>query len=186
MSPEETARSGFTDSVEEVPFRAEMEHSFGRSFADVRAYRGPNARAAATALGARAYTRGMQIAFGEDSPSKEVVAHELTHVVQAGEADGGVRAKSAVSSAGDAHEREADRVGGLVASGQPSGPVAETAGSKISRIDVWDVLNYRHRRRRRGTRGDPEQPCSADLAGSDRLDRTQRPVHAGGVQGALP
>jgi len=116
-----------------------MESSFGESFADVRAYSGPEAKAASDGLGARAYAVDNQIAFGTD-PSKELVAHELTHVVQQRRGSTAVQAKS-VSSKGDAHEQEADSVASVVASGGSArGLISHTTQSDVSR-DVFDVLN---------------------------------------------
>jgi hypothetical protein len=61
-----------------VPFLSEMEQLFGQSFADVRAFFDP---AAAQALSADAVTDGETIVFS-GPPTREVVAHEIAHVVQ--------------------------------------------------------------------------------------------------------
>ncbi len=146
-----------------------MERSFGRSFTDILVYRGPEARAAANALGARAYVLGNQIAFADDAPSKEVVAHELTHVVQQNGGSKVVRAKSEVSRPEDAHEKEADRIGNLVASGQPSGAVSQPATSAVSRLDVWDLLNVGTggaAAERELTKNSPARQTLDDLIGS--------------------
>ena len=68
--------------------RAFFEPRFGASFADVRVHTGPRAAAAAKALNARAFTTGRDVVFGdgEYAPTArsggELLAHELTHVVQ--------------------------------------------------------------------------------------------------------
>ncbi len=71
--------------------RERMEAVFGRPFGDVRVMVGGSAAAASDALGARAFTVGTDIYFGagEWAPGTptfdRLLAHELTHVVQAQE-----------------------------------------------------------------------------------------------------
>ncbi len=68
--------------------RAFFEPRFGRDFGDVRVHSRPEAAAAANTLRARAFTHGSDIVFGagEFSPGtrsgRQLLAHELTHVVQ--------------------------------------------------------------------------------------------------------
>ena len=68
--------------------RAYFEPRLGHSFAGVRVHTGAGAAAAATRLGARAFTHGSDVAFasGEYAPQTEggrrLLAHELVHVVQ--------------------------------------------------------------------------------------------------------
>ena len=68
--------------------RSFFEGQFGQDFGDVRVHTGPRADRAATALNARAFTVGGDIAFrsGEYRPGTRegdhLLAHELTHVVQ--------------------------------------------------------------------------------------------------------
>lgn len=81
---EALARDGLSGRGGEIPYRAEMESKFGTSFAGVRAHTGPEAAAASKALGAEAYTFGAEVGFRDRAPSRETVAHELTHVVQQG------------------------------------------------------------------------------------------------------
>jgi hypothetical protein len=65
-----------------------MESRFGHDFSAVRAHADPGAAASARELGAAAYTVGQHIVFGAgryqpETPSDEqLIAHELTHVVQ--------------------------------------------------------------------------------------------------------
>ncbi len=63
-----------------------MEPRFQHDFSNVRVHRDDDARRSAAAVHARAYTVGSHIVFGE-SPSRELLAHELTHVVQQSNAD---------------------------------------------------------------------------------------------------
>src|SRR5688572_29740814 len=81
----------------EVPHRSEMERAFGESFAGVRAYTGEGASAGLDALGARAAAQGETVAFRDAEPSKELVAHELTHVVQGRRGGAGVHRATEVS-----------------------------------------------------------------------------------------
>ena len=101
--------------------RSLMESGFGESFGDVRVHTGGEAERMNEDLGARAVTRGRDIYFGrgEYNPStqdgKELLAHELTHVVQQ---RGGSSAQSgSVGRAGDAYEQEAERAAALAAHG---------------------------------------------------------------------
>ena len=90
-----------------------MSQSFDHSFADVRVHADPLADSLARSVAARAFTTGSDIFFasGEYNPGsssgRELIAHELTHVVQQRGAPtaGTLR----VSEPGDALEREAER-----------------------------------------------------------------------------
>ena len=68
--------------------RAFMEPRFGRDFGDVRVHVGPEAAASAAAVGARAYAVGKDVVFGagkyapQSLPGRNLIAHELTHVLQ--------------------------------------------------------------------------------------------------------
>ena len=65
-----------------------MEGRFGQDFGDVRVHRGQQASDSAHALDAKAFTVGQDIVFGESAfepgtgAGRELLAHELTHVVQ--------------------------------------------------------------------------------------------------------
>src|SRR5262249_489539 len=92
--------------------------SFGADFSGVQAYLGRGESMGA--LGAEAATRNEKMAFATDSPSKELVAHELAHVAQGRQhgANAGVHAKDAVSSPSHAAEGESDQVGSAAARGE--------------------------------------------------------------------
>jgi outer membrane protein OmpA-like peptidoglycan-associated protein len=64
--------------------RADMEAHFGAPLGDVRVYTGPKADGLAASLGARAFTQGRDIVFGEGRKpgSDALTAHEMAHVVQ--------------------------------------------------------------------------------------------------------
>ena len=98
--------------------RAQMEPAMGADFRGVRVHTGGQADTLNRDLRARAFTTGQDIFFkqGEYSPGsssgRELLAHELTHVVQQ---DGDrVRRKLTVGAAGDRYEQEADQVASSV------------------------------------------------------------------------
>jgi hypothetical protein len=98
--------------------RAQMEPAMGADFSGVRVHTGGQADTLNRNLSARAFTTGQDIFFkqGEYSPGsssgRELLAHELTHVVQQG--GDRVRRKLTVGAAGDPYEREADLVASSV------------------------------------------------------------------------
>ncbi len=74
--------------------RSFMEPRFGQSFADVRVHTDDRAVDASRALNALAFTIGNEIAFGagqyqpDHISGQQLIAHELTHVVQQSGANG--------------------------------------------------------------------------------------------------
>lgn len=122
-----------------LPFKSEMEEAFGEDFSSVQAYTG-QARAL-EGLGAEAAALGDQVVFAEANPSKEVVAHELTHVVQARKGGSGVHpAAAGVSSPRDSSEREASEVGKRVAGGGEAGAISE----KGQGVQRWAGMSTGH------------------------------------------
>lgn len=117
--------------------RGAMEAAFGTDFGGVRVHTGPRADTLNRALHARAFTTGSDIFFrgGEYAPSspggKELLAHELTHVVQ--QAGARVQAKLRVGAPDDACEREADRVAERVVSGKAADAVLVGDGTVVRR-----------------------------------------------------
>jgi hypothetical protein len=92
----------------------QMESSFNADFSGVRVHSDANADALNQSLSARAFTTGKDVFFkqGEYNPGssagRELLAHELTHVVQQNGDE--VRTKLSVGRAGDQYEQEADNV----------------------------------------------------------------------------
>lgn len=72
--------------------RSFFEQCFGYDFSPVRVHDNPAAHEIADSIGARACTYGNRIIFGRDiystntTSGRQLIAHELTHVVQQGEA----------------------------------------------------------------------------------------------------
>ncbi len=91
----EGARGGGTPLPANV--QQQMSDQFKFDFSDVRIHTGPVANQATAALGARAFTTGSDIFFrqGEYRPNdpagQQLLAHELTHVVQQNGSGGGVQ-----------------------------------------------------------------------------------------------
>jgi hypothetical protein len=92
----------------------EMGQAMGYDFQGVRAHTSPEANDLSRTLGAKAFTTGQDIFFREgtydpaSTAGRELIAHELTHVVQqgTGQVQGGSRMM--VNAPGDVHEQQAD------------------------------------------------------------------------------
>ncbi|MGH3796774.1 MAG: eCIS core domain-containing protein [Pseudonocardiaceae bacterium] len=111
--------------------RAFMEPRFGHDFSRVRVHADARATAAADAVGARAYTVGQNIAFaaGMYSPGtthgRRLLAHELTHVVQQGNAGPGVVASRLTVGDADAPaERVANQTADAITAGISPQPIS--------------------------------------------------------------
>lgn len=109
--------------------RARFEPVLGATLSRVRVHTGAYADALARGAAARAFTTGNDIFFraGHYAPQtptgQRLLAHELVHTVQ--QATGPVHARPAgaalrVSEAGDAHERQAQRVAEHITGGGPA------------------------------------------------------------------
>ncbi len=68
----------------ELPFVAELEERLGTSFDFVEAYTGPAVEQACQMLSAAAFAVQNLVMLADPSPKREVLLHELTHVVQMG------------------------------------------------------------------------------------------------------
>ncbi|MBE7451439.1 MAG: DUF4157 domain-containing protein [Kofleriaceae bacterium] len=119
--------------------RARFEASLGTDLSAVRVHTGPASAAAASELGARAFTTGNDIHFGagehrpDDPFGMHLLAHEVAHTVQQRGGAGGPQAKLAVSQPGDPLEREADRAADAMVDG---GPAAVSVGAAASAATV--------------------------------------------------
>ena len=93
--------------------RVQMESAFGTDFANVRIHTDAEADTLNRTLGARAFTTSQDIFFrqGEyssgSSKGQELLAHELTHVVQQ---TGGLQHKLLIGASEDTYEQEANQV----------------------------------------------------------------------------
>jgi hypothetical protein len=105
--------------------RLQMERRFGHDFSQVRVHTDPAAAISARAVGARAYTFGREICFGEQQYNPRtrdgtyLLAHELAHVVQ--QSRGGVtpslQSHSYLEQAADRSARSLSTTGSITVDG---------------------------------------------------------------------
>lgn len=113
--------------------RAFFEPRFGHDFGRVRVHADDRAAESASAVHARAYTVGEHVVFGakQFSPGstdgRRLLAHELTHVIQQGAADG-TRVPEDDSETGDSTRQE----DGMTSADETVGDVSRTATPKLS------------------------------------------------------
>lgn len=133
--------------------RQQMEAAFGRDFSGVRIHTASEADALNRAVNARAFTTGQDIFFrsGEYAPGssagRELLAHELTHVVQQ---TGAIQHKLAISQPGDSYEQEADAVARAVMQQESQAVPARATAIQVSRQSApaiqrrvsFDVLDW--------------------------------------------
>ena len=120
------ADSGFEGPSSPLPHLDKVQRAFEpHDLSGVRAFRGGAARAASSAMGASAFAKGEQVAFGSE-PNPETVAHEAAHVVQQRR---GVSLTGGVGKPGDQYERNADAVAARVASGKSAADLLGTPTS---------------------------------------------------------
>jgi hypothetical protein len=105
--------------------RAFMEPRFGYDFSLVRVHSDAKAAESARAVGALAYTAGRDIVFGgrnfdtDSRRGRELIAHELAHVVQQGGQPPSQLQNLVMTHPGDATEREAHDAALAVVGGKP-------------------------------------------------------------------
>lgn len=122
--------------------RAFMGPRFGQDFSRVRVHTDARAAESALAVGARAYTVGRNVVFGDgaydtNSPTgQRLLAHELAHVVQ--QKDAGVVASSPlpIGSPTDAAELAADRIADAALSGAGVGNEVGPADHTLRRTPL--------------------------------------------------
>jgi len=100
-----------------------MEARFGRDFKGVRIHTDDRAAESAEAVNAIAYTVGRNIVFGRNAystgaQSRQLLAHELAHVVQQGNQVMSASAPQSIVSPASAVEREAETVGASIGHGR--------------------------------------------------------------------
>lgn len=111
--------------------RAQMEGAFGADFSHVRIHTDSMADGLSHTLNARAFATGSDVFFrqGEYDPGsssgRELLAHELTHVVQ--QTGTGIQRKLTVSQPDDPHETEADQMARAVIAQEHAQPAGSAA-----------------------------------------------------------
>jgi len=144
------------------PTRNRMETAFGADFSGVRIHADTRADSLSQSLSARAFTTGRDVFFrqGEYNPGtssgRELLAHELTHVVQ--QNGDGIQRKMTVSQPGDPHEIEADQMARAVIQQEHGEPVER---QMISRVEAEDK--------------DKEKPLAAKLAAAEVQRQPEAP-----------
>ena len=117
-------------------FRMQMERSLGADLSGVRVLDDADAHIRAVSLDAEAFTHGEEITLAADAPSmgdaegKELLAHELVHVVQQQRA---TTVSQGISSPGEALEQEAGRVAQQALQGETSNVGAVTGAPGVQR-----------------------------------------------------
>jgi hypothetical protein len=122
--------------------REQMEMGFGADFSGVRVHNDTASHDLSRTLNARAFTTKQDIFFGEDEYNpgseggQELIAHELTHVVQQGGASSpSPQTKMTVNEPGDEYEQEADSAAEIVMS-QPAAQEENTPAKGLSLLSV--------------------------------------------------
>lgn len=109
----------------ESDVRSQMETAFGRDFSNVRIHTDSEADRLCRELGAKAFTTTSHIFFRADqylpqtSEGKQLVAHEVTHVVQQGVSSEVAQGELNVGRSGSTPESEAEAVSEAAAFGIP-------------------------------------------------------------------
>jgi hypothetical protein len=103
--------------------QTKMSERTGQDFSDVKVHTGPDSHSLNEQVSAKAFTTGSDIFFREgaydpgSSSGQELLAHELTHVVQQRSGSvGGGGGRMTVNAPGDSYEQEADSVAKTVMS----------------------------------------------------------------------
>ncbi|HEY1817504.1 MAG TPA: DUF4157 domain-containing protein [Kofleriaceae bacterium] len=106
-----------------APIQRKFEASLGADLSSVRVHTGGESQAAASAVGAKAYTMGQDVHFGAgqynptSSAGEHLLAHEVAHTVQQQGGTPTRQNKLEVSAPQDAAEHEADRAADAMVSG---------------------------------------------------------------------
>ena len=117
--------------------RADLEQRMGQDFSDVRVHNGPDADGLSRAVQAEAFTTGSDIFFRdgnyrpESSEGRQLLAHELTHVVQQRGAPAPPAGRLEVTDPGDATETEAHDIARAVTAAPVSASRAPTPEEEI-------------------------------------------------------
>jgi hypothetical protein len=130
---QELAAQATSGSGSSLPYLSEIEALFGQSLGHIQAHLGGEAGESSRAMGAAAFASGDQIVFRDANPSKELVAHEVAHIVQQGAGQG---PSGGVGKQGDSLEKNADEVADRVKKGESAQDLLPDAGGKAKGGDV--------------------------------------------------
>ncbi|MCA9522870.1 MAG: DUF4157 domain-containing protein [Myxococcales bacterium] len=124
-SPEALAQEGVQGgSSSSLPYRSQLERSFGRDLSHIPVRTGESATSAARSIGANAYAYQGSIVLGDKSDFR-TVAEETAHVLQMERRGGG---REGVAAPTSAVEVEAQSAADRASSGQPVGALSEGLG----------------------------------------------------------
>jgi uncharacterized protein DUF4157 len=173
--------------------REEMEQRFGADFTDVRVHDDGAAHASAVDLGARAYTTGSHIVFqrgrydAESAAGRELLTHELTHVLQ--QRHGPVSRRRAgdgpaVSDSNDAFEQAAAKTARQAmtlplpaTAPRPSAPSGgPVAGATVQRMRDDAIADYFTSRNTDLKNKNKRQMIGAPAASPEQLDKIVKAV----------
>jgi hypothetical protein len=120
---QQAAAHGTAGAGGALPFASQIQKSFGKhDVSGIKAHTGPAASDAASAMGARAFATGSDVAF-KGSPDLHTAAHEAAHVVQQKQ---GVSLAGGIGKAGDRYEKHADAVADAVVAGRAAQPLLDS------------------------------------------------------------
>jgi hypothetical protein len=126
--------------------RTFIEPAFRHDFSAVRIHADQQAAASADAVAASAYTVGRDVVFGanqyrpESASGRELLAHELAHVVQQASEPSHLYTSLRIGPARGQHELAADRAAGAVMAGRIVTPVAAVHSPGVQRrVEMRDV-----------------------------------------------
>lgn len=148
----------------EGPVQNEMESRFGESFSNVRIHNDAAAGNAARHLGARAFTTGQEIYFGQGAYQPEtpqgrgLLAHELTHTLQQRGSRPGTQQALEVAPPNDPLEQQAEEASNAVMRGVRPGALSTISRSPLLRSGISVV-------QRQPTAAPPPASAGADTTG---------------------
>jgi hypothetical protein len=120
----------------------QMSTAMGHDFSGVRVHTSSEADELNQQLSAKAFTTGQDVFFRQgdydpgSSGGRELIAHELTHVVQQGSGLVGGGGGMTVRPAGDVYEQDADAIAKQAASMSSEAGVQTAGGETAQRQDV--------------------------------------------------
>ncbi len=117
--------------------------TLGQDFHDVKIHTDSDADQLSRQLGAKAFTTGSDIFFREgaynpaSNDGQQLIAHELTHVVQQGASTPAIQSKMSVNDPNDQYEAEADKVADTVMS-QPESLQREDVAEEEEAVQMQE------------------------------------------------
>lgn len=129
----------------DAPTRSYMEPRFGHDFSQVRVHTDARAAESARAVSALAYTVGRDVVFGagqhapHTAAGRQLMAHELTHVVQQG-GRGGISERLVLGHSTSEAEVEAHRLGSQILSHDSPNVVSQHMPSGLWRSEGFEHI----------------------------------------------